>query len=202
MAFTRVLTAVAVTAPIVALTACSPDQEPAAGPGTTPAVVTPSSSVPPAATAGLVAHLATADGTPVADATFDFTNGPNGADGYVTITVETTADGVLEPGFHHMHIHAVGQCEPDSVGPDGGEPGDFLSAGPHYQSPGRTAEPPSGDLPALLVRDNGAALLVVATDLVNREELVARKGTSLMLHGAEGATNAHDRVACGVIEEQ
>lgn len=199
MALSRVLTAFALAAPIVALTACSPDQEPAAGPGTTPAVVTPSSSPTPASTPGLVAHLATADGTPVADATFDFTEG---RDGYVTITVETTADGVLEPGFHHMHIHAVGKCEPDSVGPEGGERGDFLSAGPHYQSPGRTAEPPSGDLPALLVRDNGAALLVVATDLVNREELVAGPGTALMLHGAEHADNAHDRVACGVIEEQ
>ena len=35
----------------------------------------------------------------MATATFEFANG------YATVTVKTTADHILAPGFHSMHIH-------------------------------------------------------------------------------------------------
>jgi superoxide dismutase, Cu-Zn family len=56
----------------------------------------------------------------VASATFEFTNG------YVTVTVKTVAAAILTPAFHDMHVHEIGKCEPNSVAPTGGPPGDFF----------------------------------------------------------------------------
>jgi superoxide dismutase, Cu-Zn family len=102
-----------------------------------------SSSTAPASTSAstgaqtLSAELHTADGKSVATATFDFANG------YATVTVKTTANGILTPGLHSLHIHEIGKCEPNSPDPMGGAPGDFMSAGMHYQAPGHTGEPPA-----------------------------------------------------------
>ncbi|MGA8331844.1 MAG: superoxide dismutase family protein [Mycobacterium sp.] len=142
----------------------------------------------------LTAQLHTADGRSVATATFDFANG------YATVTVKTTADHILTPGFHEMHIHAVGKCEPNSVDPMmGGAPGDFLSAGMHYQAPGHTGEPMSGDLDPLYVRHDGAAYLVMTTDAFTRDNLLAGNKTALLVHNAEHTPDAEKRFACGVI---
>ncbi|OIN79913.1 superoxide dismutase [Mycobacterium malmoense] len=135
----------------------------------------------------------TADGRQVATATFDFTNG------YATVTVKTVAAGILAPGFHGMHVHAIGKCEPNSVAPTGGPPGNFLSAGGHYQAPGHTGMPESGDLTSLEVRQDGSAYLVTTTDAFTRDELLAGDKTALMIHGAENSDNAMERIACGVI---
>ena len=54
--------------------------------------------------------------------------------------------GKLTPGFHGLHIHSVGKCEANSVAPTGGAPGDFNSAGGHFQVPGHSGHPASGDL--------------------------------------------------------
>jgi Cu-Zn family superoxide dismutase len=210
--------------PVVALCACSPNQPPSTQPGTTPPIWTGSpspSGTPtnqPPGSQTLSAHLKAPDGTPVADATFEF------ADGYATITVTTVGTGLLSPGFHGMHIHAVGKCETNSVAPTGGAPGDFLSAGGHFQVPGHTTHPASGDLTSLEVRTNGAAKLVTTTDAFTAQDLLAGNKTSLMIHqdpdnfghippekytqvngtpGPDAATlatgDAGKRVACGVI---
>src|SRR5271156_5982944 len=149
-------------------------------------------SAPPSAQT-LSAQLHTADGRSVATATFEFANG------YATVTVRTTADHILTPGFHGLHIHEVGKCEPNSVDPMGGPPGDFLSAGMHYQAPGHTGEPPSGDLTSLEVRQDGAAYLATTTDAFTRNALLPASKTALMLHGAEHSRDAEKRFACGVI---
>ncbi len=185
--------------PIVAMTACSSPQHPSSEPGTTPpvksAAPTSSSGTTSPAHAGeaLTAQLKAPDGRPVATATFDF------ADGYVTVTVKTDTPGILSPGFHPMHVHEIGKCEPDSVAPSGGPPGNFLSAGGHYQAPGHTGKPESGVLTSLEVRQDGSAYLVTTTDAFTRDGLLAGNKTSLMLHGAEYRDNATERVACGVI---
>jgi Cu-Zn family superoxide dismutase len=129
----------------------------------------------------------------VATATFEFANG------YATVTVKTTADHILAPGFHKMHIHGVGKCEPNSVDPMGGAPGDFLSAGMHFQAPGHTGEPMSGDLDPLEVRQDGAAYLVTTTDAFTRDDLLAGSKTAILVHGAEDTPDAEKRFACGVI---
>jgi superoxide dismutase, Cu-Zn family len=208
----------------VAVAACSPQQHASSVPGTLPPVWTgspapaTSSSAAAAGSQELKAQLVGPNGTPVAAATFDFANG------YATITVETVASGILTPGFHGMHIHAVGKCEANSVAPTGGAPGDFLSAGGYYQAPGRTGHPASGDLTPLQVRSDGAAKLVTTTDAFTAADLLGGQKTALVIHadpdnfgnvppekyqqvngtpGPDATTldtgDAGKRVACGVI---
>jgi Cu-Zn family superoxide dismutase len=212
----RILAAAAVLVPIAS--ACSPYEPTATQPGTTPSVWTgsPSPSASPgaegegqepAATETLTADLRTADGTTVAKAEFAFTGD------FATITVRTTAPGLLTPGFHGLHVHAAGKCE-----------GDFTSAGGHFQAAGRTAHPASGDLTSLQVREDGTAMLVTTTDAFTAEDLLGGAKTALIIHekadnfanipperyqqvngtpGPDETTmntgDAGKRVACGVI---
>ena len=172
--------------PALALSACSAPEQVATQPGTTPSVWTgsPSPSAPAGAGEGeaapagekLTAQLKTANGTTVATADFDFTGG------YATVTVKTTDPGQLTPGFHGLHIHAVGKCEASSVAPTGGEPGDFNSAGAHFQVPGHNGHPASGDLTSLQVREDGTAELVTTTDAFTAENLLAGAKTSIIIH--------------------
>ena len=183
--------------PVVAMTGCSSSQQPSSQPGTTPPVksgASTSSAASPAATGeSLTATLKAPDDRQVATATFDFTGG------YVTVTVKTDAAGILAPGFHGLHVHEFGKCEPNSVAPAGGPPGNFLSAGGHYQAPGHTGKPESGDLTSLEVRQDGSAYLVTTTDMFTRDALLAGAGTALMIHAAEGSADPMERVACGII---
>jgi superoxide dismutase, Cu-Zn family len=225
----RKLAAAAALIPLAAsaalLSSCKPNQPPATSPGTTPAIWTGSPSPSetqqkggPAGPESLTTQLIAPNGAKVATAKFEFANG------YVTITVETTGQGALTPGFHGVHIHSVGKCEANSVAPTGGAPGDFLSAGGHFQAPGHSGEPMSGDLTSLQVRKDGGALLVTTTDAFTKDELLAGQGTAIMIHagsdnfanipadrytqtnGAPGPDqttmstgDAGKRVACGVI---
>jgi Cu-Zn family superoxide dismutase len=174
---------VVVTASAVVLSACSSHQQ---------SDNASSTSAPPSAQT-LSAELHAADGRSVATATFEFANG------YATVTVKTTANGILSPGLHGMHIHEIGKCEPNSPDPMGGAPGDFMSAGMHYRSPGHPGEPPSGDLSTLDVRKDGAAYLVTTTDAFTRDDLLAGNKTALIVHGGESGPDAEKRIACGVI---
>ncbi|MET0756789.1 MAG: superoxide dismutase family protein [Mycobacterium sp.] len=176
--------------PVLALSACSPNEPVATTPGTTPSIWTgsPSPAAPPGederghgggeAASGekLTAQLRTADGTAVATADFEFANG------YATVTVQTTGPGELAPGFHGLHVHSVGKCEANSVAPTGGAPGDFNSAGGHFQVAGHTAHPASGDLSSLQVRGDGSATLVTTTDAFAAEDLLAGAKTAIIIH--------------------
>jgi superoxide dismutase, Cu-Zn family len=186
-------TAVVLSLLAVALCSCMSSQRTSTAPvpSGSPASSSPTNSTPGAET--LTAQLKTADGRPVATATFEFANG------YATVTVKTVASGILAPGFHMMHIHSIGKCEPNSVAPTGGPRGDFLSADEHYQAPGHTGMPASGDLPSLQVRKDGAALLVTTTDAFTKDNLLAGSKTAVMVHGVEDTDTEEQRVACGVI---
>jgi superoxide dismutase, Cu-Zn family len=175
--------------PVVALSACSPNEPVATSPGTTPSVWTgsPSPTTPGEGNGGeatgqaatgekLTAQLKLADGTTVATADIDFTGG------FATVTVQTTTPGKLTPGFHGLHIHAVGKCEANSVAPTGGAPGDFLSAGAHFQKPGHTSHPASGDLTSLQVREDGSAKLVTTTDAFTAADLLGGAKTAIIIH--------------------
>ena len=176
--------------PVLALSACSPNEPTATSPGTTPSVWTGSPAPSASASEGghgqtganqpsgqkLTAQLKLADGTTVATADIEF------AGGFATVTVETTAPGELTPGFHGMHIHSVGKCEANSVAPSGGAPGDFNSAGAHFQKAGHTTHPASGDLTSLQVRADGTAKLVTTTDAFTAEDLLAGPKTAIIIH--------------------
>jgi Cu-Zn family superoxide dismutase len=210
------------------VSACSSPEHASSSPGTTPAVWTgsPAASAPggtegdqqqPAAKS-ITTQLKAPDGTRVATAKFDFSNG------YATITIATSGGGQLAPGFHGVHIHKTGKCEPNSTAPTGGAPGDFLSAGRHFQAPGHTGMPESGDLTSLEVRKDGVGMLVTTTDAFAMEDLLTGEKTAIIIHaGADNFGNiprdrynqangtpgpdettmstgdAGKRVACGVI---
>ena len=176
--------------PVLALSACSPSEPVATQPGTTPPIWTgsPSPSAPPGEGGGghgggeaasgekLTAQLKLADGTTVATADFEFANG------YATVTVQTTAPGELAPGFHGLHVHSVGKCEANSVAPTGGAPADFNSAGGHFQAAGHSSHPASGDLSSLQVREDGSAMLVTTTDAFTAEDLLGGAKTAIIIH--------------------
>ncbi len=161
------------------------------------------------------AILRTASGDEVAQATFTDTD--------QGLALSISASG-LGAGFHGLHVHANAACEAP----------DFTSAGPHFDgsamrmapspphvSGAQTAMPPghAGDLPSLLVNQNGMGKLTTVTDRVNVADLLAGAGTALMIHAgpdnfaniptryapAPDATtlatgDAGARVACGVIQ--
>ena len=170
----------------VGLSACSSPQFASTVPGTTPAVWTGSNA--PTATSGtdggeqqptaqsLTTQLKGPDGVQIATAKFDFSNG------YATITLATSGAGHLAPGFHGVHIHKVGKCEANSTAPTGGAPGDFLSAGGHFQAPGNSAEPASGDLTSLEVRKDGVGMLVTTTDAFTMDDLLSGEKTAIIIH--------------------
>jgi Cu-Zn family superoxide dismutase len=220
----RFFAAAALIVPIAS--ACSPYEPVATQPGTTPSVWTGSTPPPsdgqaeaqPTAGVTLNANLKTPDGTTVATAQFAFSGN------YATVTVKTVAPGLLAPGFHGLHVHAVGKCEANSAAPTGGAPGDFNSAGGHFQAAGHTAHPASGDLTSLQVRQDGTAMLVTTTDAFTAEDLLGGAKTAIIIHekadnfanipperyqqvngtpGPDETTmntgDAGKRVACGVI---
>jgi Cu-Zn family superoxide dismutase len=180
----RLLAAAALVVPVAS--ACSPNEPVATQPGTPPPVWT--GSPPPSASHSegeaeappvgekLTADIKSPDGTTVATADFAFSGN------YATITVKTTAPGQLAPGFHGLHIHSVGKCEANSVAPSGGAPGDFNSAGAHFQVAGHTSHPASGDLTSLQVRADGSALLETTTDAFTAADLLAGAKTAIVIH--------------------
>jgi Cu-Zn family superoxide dismutase len=213
---------------VALVSACSSPQRASTTPGTTPAVWTGSPA--PSAPSGMegdeqqptaqsiTTQLKAPDGTRVATAKFDFSNG------YATITIATTGAGGITPGFHGVHIHKTGKCEPNSTAPTGGAPGDFLSAGEHFQAPGHSTQPASGDLTSLEVRKDGVGMLVTTTDAFAMDDLLSGEKTAIIIHaGADNFGNiprdrykqtngtpgpdattmstgdAGKRVACGVI---
>lgn len=158
------------------------------------------------------ANLHKADGTSSGTATFDRKEGGT----VVSLNVEG-----LEPGFHGFHIHGIGKCEPDSAAEDKpDEKGDFLSAGGHMGSDEAKHPNHAGDMPSLLVNDDGTGQLSFTTDRFTPEDLDDEDGSAVTIHsgtdnfanvperyaskGADeetlGAGDAGTRVACGVLE--
>jgi Cu-Zn family superoxide dismutase len=140
--------------------------------------------------------------------------------GHLQVRVDATG---LAPGFHGLHLHTVGKCEPVSTAPDGATTGAFLSAGGHMANPGESHGGHAGDLPALRVAGNGTATQTATTDAVTIAQLLADDGTAVMVHadpdnlanipgryGAGGVPgpdadtlktgDAGGRVACGVVQ--
>ena len=190
--FKTVAAAALMAVPALALSACTAPETPSSTTGTPPSVWTgsPAPSAPPGEDQGhgggpaegaasgekLSAELKLADGTPVATADIEFVGG------YATVTVQTIEPGQLAPGFHGLHIHSVGKCDASSVAPTGGAPGDFNSAGGHFQVAGHTSHPASGDLSSLQVRADGSAKLVTTTDAFTAEDLLGGAKTAIIIH--------------------
>ncbi len=127
-----------------------------------------------------------------------FTQEPQG------VRISVTVKG-LSPGEHGIHIHAVGKCEPP----------DFLSAGPHFNPTNKKhglnnpEGPHAGDLPNLVVSEDGSAVYEQITDRVTlmpgELSLFDEDGSALVIHAGpddqmtDPAGNSGARVLCGVI---
>ena len=163
------------------LTGCTNSQETSDSSGTTPPVWT-GSQAPAASGTGehgesaagagdsaggdsAVAELKDAAGKDIGTATFTQVGT------HLMLTVEAKG---LTPGFHGLHVHQVGKCE-----------GDFASAGGHYQAPGHTTEPASGDLTSLAVLSDGTATLTTNTDQLTLDDLRADGGRAIIVHAGE-----------------
>jgi superoxide dismutase, Cu-Zn family len=189
----------------------------------TPAAPAPSSDrtaeqAPPKTPAAKArAEMSNAGGQPVGVA--HFTQMAHG----VLIQIELTS---LPPGWHALHLHEVGLCEPP-----------FTSAGAHF-APRRNAHghdgengPHAGDLPNVLIGNDGTARveffnerISLSSDEARNKGLLDRaigavesaagvpsnslfgeKGTALILHEraddyrTDSSGNAGDRIACGVV---
>ena len=143
------------------------------------------------------------------------TTGPGKMIGNVTITesktglVFTPKLTDLPPGPHGFHVHETGNC---GAGEKDGKPVAAGAAGGHYDPHGAkhhgapTGDGHLGDLPPLVVGENGAAgTAVTAPRLTKLSEV---KGKALMIHA--GGDNFADqpkplggggeRIACGVIQ--
>lgn len=89
----------------------------------------------------------------------------------------------LTPGFHGFHVHTVGQCTPP-----------FATAGGHYNPGGVGHGSHAGDMPSLLVLDDGTAEAQFATDNYTIDELFDADGSAIIIHaGADNFANIPTR---------
>ena len=114
------------------------------------------------------------------------------------LTVQVTATG-MAPGFHGLHMHAVGKCEPNSADPaNAATTGNFLSAGGHLAGGGADHPSHAGDLPVLYVQGDGSGSLSAATDRFTEAQLGQQGGISLIIHaGPDNYANIPTRYAAG-----
>jgi Cu-Zn family superoxide dismutase len=90
----------------------------------------------------------------------------------------------LAPGFHGFHVHAFGICE-GSVG--------FATAGGHYNPAGTTHGHHAGDMPSLLVKQDGTAELDFRTDSFTVGQLLDA-GSAVIVHaGPDNFANIPSR---------
>ena len=111
----------------------------------------------------------------------------------------------ISPGAHGIHIHAVGACSPT-----------FAAAGGHHNplSHQHGLDNPlgahAGDLPVLLVNEEGVGHLNAITDLATLSagptSIFDADGSALVIHASpddqvtDPTGNSGGRIACGVIE--
>ena len=110
---------------------------------------------------GASAELKDTQGKVIGDV--NFTTPQNGG-AYVTVQVGLRPDANLQPGEYGFHVHQVGKCTPtfdaagDHLNPEGKEHGLLNPKGPH-----------AGDLPNVVVRQDGTTTYAVNTELFTLE---------------------------------
>lgn len=129
--------------------------------------------------------------------TVQFTPAPTG----VLMRVIIAAGG-LSPGWHGMHLHAVGDCS---------DPAKFEHAAGHIQKSGTNHGmlyvhgPENGDLPNISAASDGSAATEVFTTLLTVSELQDADGSALVIHAnpddhnSQPLGNSGGRVACAAI---
>ena len=101
-------------------------------------------------------------------------------DGRSKMIVRARLEGVTA-GFHGFHVHTAGVCDPNAVDA-AGNPSPFFTAGGHYNPGGSIHGAHAGDMPPLLVTEDGTGFLKFATDRVKMKELLDADGAAVILH--------------------
>ncbi len=99
----------------------------------------------------------------------------------------------LSPGFHGFHVHTLGVCD-GAVG--------FTSAGGHYNPAGAAATHAhhAGDMPSLLVKQDGTAELDFRTDAFTVDQLLDADGSAVIVHaGPDNFGNIPGRYLSGAL---
>jgi Cu-Zn family superoxide dismutase len=103
-------------------------------------------------------------------------------EGKVAISVRK-AENIQPAGeFHGFHVHTTGECDPDAVDPATGETVPFYSAGGHFNPDSGIHGDHAGDLPTLLVNDDGTAELRFVTDRFRLKDLFDDDGSAVIVH--------------------
>ncbi len=126
-------------------------------------------------------------------------------EGVVYVQVRGVA---LPPGTKGIHFHAVGRCDNEGAGA-------FATAGPHFNPDSRrhglssVDGPHAGDMPNIVVRDDGTVSADLQTDRVTLTEgprsLFDEDGSALIIHAGpddqitDPSGNSGSRIACGVV---
>jgi superoxide dismutase, Cu-Zn family len=115
----------------------------------------------------------------------------------------------LPPGFHGFHVHEVGQCEPP-----------FTSAGGHLNLEDTFHPDHSGDMPVLLVNNDGTGEASFKTDRFTLKDLFDEDGSAIMVHALPdnyaniperygevdqetlATGDSGERIACGAIQKR
>ena len=91
----------------------------------------------------------------------------------VVVQAVITGAPSLTPGFHGFHIHTTGRCVPPT----------FTSAGGHLGSvENQLHDDHAGDMPSLLVKADGTALLVFETDRALLDRILDDDGAAVVVH--------------------
>lgn len=163
---------------------------------------TPSSS---GAQLGASAELMDAEGNVIGDV--NFTEPSAGDEPFVTVQLGLEPSAGLEPGEYGFHLHQVGECAPsfdaagDHFNPTNAQHGLLDPDGAH-----------AGDLPNVVVAEDGTTTYVVSTRLVTLGEgersLFDDDGSAIILHAqaddylTDPSGESGDRIACGVVEQE
>jgi Cu-Zn family superoxide dismutase len=93
----------------------------------------------------------------------------------------------VEPAdqFHGFHVHAVGECDPESVDPATGEVVPFFSAGGHFNPTSDIHGDHAGDFPVLLVDEDGSAWARFVTDRFEISDLFDDDGSAVIVHAGK-----------------
>jgi Cu-Zn family superoxide dismutase len=139
--------------------------------------------------------------------------------GRITVVGRLTG---LTGGFHGMHVHAIGVCNPAATDPVTGAVVPFGTAGGHLNPGAATHGHHAGDLPPILVASDGRTITVTDNDQLTLANLFDADGSAVVVHalpdnlaniparysaagvpGPDAATlatgDSGGRVACGVV---
>jgi len=110
--------------------------------------------------------------------------------------------GGLAPGWHGLHLHAVGNCDDHGVFKQSGGHVGKREGGHGLLNP---AGPEGGDLPNIWAAADGSAGYEAFTDLTGLADLIDADGSALIIHAqkddhlSQPIGGAGGRVACAVL---